>query len=117
MVRSTLAARSPVFIRYSRTSAAPAPVPVPTNHMSELGCVQLTGPMPEEVACSASKPSAICPVAASAVPPKLSACGAATVACVPGTDTVTGGAACAVLVAAGLLLVLVLVLVGFLPDE
>ena len=50
-------------------SGAPAVAPVPTNHMSELGWVQLKVPIPEAVACSASKPSAIWPLAATAVPP------------------------------------------------
>src|SRR5215472_13978984 len=79
----TLAGRSPVFIRYSRTCGAPASVPVPTNHMSEPGCVQATTPMPAASDCSASKPAAIEPVAA------------------PGVDTVTGRVAAACLLAGG----------------
>src|SRR6185437_5203312 len=92
MLRFTLAARSPVFVRYSRMSGAPAPAPVPTNHISELGWAQLTVPIPAAVACSASKPSAIWPVATTTVPDKLAAAGAVTVAGVPGLATVTGWA-------------------------
>ena len=94
-VTPALAARSPVFIRYSRMVEAPAPAPVPANHMSEPGCVQLTTPMPEASDCSASKPSAIWPVAATAVPPKLVAVGAVTTVSVPGADTVAVWAAAA----------------------
>src|SRR5260370_32251924 len=63
------------------------------NHMSELGWVQLTMPMPAASACSASKPSAIWPVAATAVPlcPEVPfAAGAVTVVSVLTADTVTG---------------------------
>src|ERR1700749_4778866 len=55
--------------------------------MSEPGCVQLTSPVPDESDCSASNPSAILPVAATAVPPSP---GAVTVVTTPGVDTVTG---------------------------
>src|SRR3984957_15426921 len=85
MVTSTLASAVPEFIRYSQTSGSPEP----TNHMSELGCEQVTRPMPDESACSASKPSAIWPVADTAVPPPLPP-GAVTVVAAPGTETVTG---------------------------
>src|SRR5262249_11524130 len=90
------AGRSPVFIRYSRTLGAPSSVPVPTNHMSEPGCVQATTPMPAVFDCSASKPAAIGPVAASAVPPNPAAAGAVTVTSAPGAAAVPGrvGAAC-----------------------
>src|SRR3981189_250574 len=60
--------------------------------MSEPGCVQLTSPVPDESDCSASNPSAILPVAATAVPPSP---GAVTVVTEPGVDTVTGCAALA----------------------
>src|SRR5580692_9963263 len=89
MVRSTLASAVPEFVRYSHTSGSPAP----TNHMSELGCEQLTRPMPDESACSASNPSAICPVADTELPPPLAPPGAATVVAAPGTATVTGAGA------------------------
>src|SRR5580700_1388483 len=88
MFTLTLAAKAPVFIRYSWTSGAPAP----TNHMSELGCEQLTRPMPAEVACSASNPSAIWPFTANAVPAAAPADGAVTVVAAPGSETVTGAA-------------------------
>src|SRR5580693_5069764 len=68
MVTSTLAATFPVFIRYSRVCAAPSDCPVPANHMSEPGWVQLTSPVPDASDCSASNPSAIRPDAATAVP-------------------------------------------------
>jgi hypothetical protein len=55
--------------------------------MSDPGCVQLTRPVPDASACSASNPSAIRPVAATAAPPPP---GAVTVATVPGAVTVTG---------------------------
>ncbi len=58
--------------------------------MSEPGWVQLTSPVPDASDCSASNPSAIWPVAATAVPPPP---GAATVVTAPGADTVTGGVA------------------------
>src|SRR5580700_3251067 len=61
--------------------------------MSELGWVQLTMPMPAASACSASKPSAIWPDAATAVPPCPEvpvAAGAVTVVSVLTADTVTG---------------------------
>src|ERR1700749_1291697 len=61
--------------------------------MSELGWVQLTTPMPAASACSASKPSAIWPVAATAVPlcPEVPvAAGAVTVVSALTADTVTG---------------------------
>src|SRR5580693_1483384 len=86
MVRSTLASAVPEFVRYSHTSGSPAP----TNHMSEPGCEQLTRPMPDESACSASNPSAIRPVADTELPPPP---GAATVVAAPGTATVTGAEA------------------------
>src|ERR1700761_5737701 len=54
--------------------------------MSEPGWAQLTRPVPVASDCSASKPSAMVPLAATAVPP-LAAC---TVATVPGTVTATG---------------------------
>ena len=54
--------------------------------MSELGCEQLTRPMPAGVACSASNPSAIWPVTASAVPAASPADGALTVVAVPGSE-------------------------------
>src|ERR1700677_1813545 len=108
MLTLTLAARAPVFIRYSRTSGAPEP----TNHMSELGCEQLTRPMPDEVACSASNPSAIRPVTASAVPAASPADGAVTVVAVPGSETVTG-AADALLVTDAVLAGVFLPLAGF----
>src|SRR6516164_3846010 len=101
MATLTLAGRSPVFIRYSRTCGAPSSVPVPTNHMSEPGCVQATTPVPKASNCSASKPAAIGPVAATAVPPSPAAAGAVTVTSAPGVDTVTGGAAAACLPAEG----------------
>src|SRR5277367_3264050 len=85
MVRSTLASAVPEFVRYSHTSGSPEP----TNHMSELGCEQLTRPMPDESACSASNPSAIRPVADTDVPAPAPP-GAATVVAAPGTATVTG---------------------------
>ena len=66
MVTSTLAATFPVFIRYSQICVAPSDCPVPTNHMSDPGCVQLTSPVPDASDCSASNPSAIWPVAATA---------------------------------------------------
>src|SRR5215469_121664 len=72
---------------------APVPAPLPTNHMSELGWVQPTRPMPVASACSASKPSAIWPVAATAVPlcPAVPfAAGAVTVVSAFTVDTVTG---------------------------
>src|ERR1700677_3648111 len=101
MVTSTLASAVPEFVRYSQTSGSPEP----TNHMSELGCEQLTRPMPDESACSASKPSAIWPVADTAVPSPSLPPGAVTVVAAPGTETVTGaaGAAGAVFVDAFLL--------------
>src|SRR6202522_2418157 len=83
MVRSTLAVAVPEFVRYSHTSGSPAP----TNHMSELGCEQLTRPMPDESACSASNPSAIRPVADTELPPPLAPPGAATVVAAPATVT------------------------------
>ncbi len=49
--------------------------------------MQLTSPVPDASDCSASNPSAIWPVAATAVPPPP---GAVTVATAPGADTVTG---------------------------
>src|SRR5258708_35944243 len=55
--------------------------------MSEPGWVQLTTPVPDASDCSASNPSAILPVAATAVPPPP---GAVTAATAPGVDTVTG---------------------------
>src|SRR5258708_1700941 len=55
--------------------------------MSEPGWVQLTSPVPAASDCSASNPSAILPVAATAVPPPP---GAVTAATAPGVDTVTG---------------------------
>src|SRR5215469_3797707 len=76
---------------------APVPAPLPTNHMSELGWVQLTRPMPVASACSASKPSAIWPVAATAVPlcPAVPfAAGAVTVVSALTADTVTGCGGC-----------------------
>src|SRR5450756_84021 len=79
-------------------SGAPSDAPVPTNHMSDPECVQLTRPMPAEFTCSASNPSAIWPVAATAAPPAPLAPaspGTLTVVTVPGTDTVTGCAAVA----------------------
>src|SRR3984957_5428709 len=88
MVTSTLASAVPEFVRYSRTSGAPEP----TNHMSELGCEQLTRPMPAEVACSAPNPSAIRPVAATAVPAASPAEGAVTTVAAPGSEKVTGAA-------------------------
>src|SRR5215468_2483172 len=101
MATLTLAGRSPVFIRYSRTRGAPSSVPVPTNHMSEPGCVQATTPMPAASDCSASKPAAIGPVAATTVPPSPAAAGAVTVTSAPGADTVTGRVAAACLLAGG----------------
>src|SRR6516164_1787277 len=101
MATVTLAGRSPVFIRYSRTRGAPPSVPVPTNHMSEPGCVQATTPMPEVSDCSASKPAAIGPVAATAVPPSPAAAGAVTVISAPGADTVTDRVETARLLAGG----------------
>ncbi len=86
MVRSTLAAAVPEFVRYSHTSGSPEP----TNHMSELGCEQLTRPMPDESACSASNPSAIFPVADTDVGRRRPRRGAVTVVAVPGAETVTG---------------------------
>src|ERR1700689_1585528 len=86
MVTSTLAVAVPEFVRYSHTSGSPEP----TNHMSELGCEQLTRPMPDESACSASNPSAIRPVADTDVPAPSPPPGAATVVAAPGTATVTG---------------------------
>src|SRR5580692_5095210 len=86
MVRSTLASAVPEFVRYSHTSGSPEP----TNHMSELGCEQLTRPMPDESACSASNPSAIRPVADTDVAAPAPPPGAATVVAAPGTATVTG---------------------------
>src|ERR1700728_4015660 len=55
--------------------------------MSEPGWVQLTSPVPDASDCSASNPSAILPVAATAVPPSP---GVVTVVTAPGVDTVTG---------------------------
>src|SRR5690348_7132318 len=57
--------------------------------MSAPGWVQLTSPVPEASDCSASNPSAIRPVAATAVPPPP---GAVTVVTAPVADTVTGAA-------------------------
>src|ERR1700722_14770397 len=98
MVRSTLASAVPEFVRYSHTSGSPEP----TNHMSELGCEQLTRPMPDESACSASNPAAIRPVAdtdaAAPSPPP----GAATVVAAPGAATLTGAGAAGVAVEAPL---------------
>ncbi len=68
MVTFTLAATFPVFIRYSRVCVAPSDCPAPANHMSDPGCVQLTSPVPDASDCSASNPSAIRPVAATAAP-------------------------------------------------
>src|ERR1700733_12243444 len=87
MVRSTLAWAVPEFVRYSQTSGSPEP----TNHMSELGCEQLTRPMPDASACSASNPMAICPVADTELPPSPPP-GAVTVVAAAGTSTVTGAA-------------------------
>src|SRR5215831_8422319 len=101
MATLTLAGRSPVFIRYSRTCGAPSSVPVPTNHMSEPGCVQATTPVPEASDCSASKPAALWPVVATAVPPSPAAAGAGTITSAPGADTVTGRVATACLLAGG----------------
>ena len=64
--------------------------------MSELGCEQLTRPMPDESACSASNPSAIWPLADTALPPPLAPPGAVTVVGAAGTLTVTGAAGPAV---------------------
>src|ERR1700722_17556422 len=94
MVTSTLAWAVPEFVRYSQTSGSPEP----TNHMSELGCEQLTTPMPEASACSASNPSAICPVADTELPPPLAPPGAVTVVAAAGTLTVTGAAGAALAV-------------------
>src|SRR5579863_8890770 len=88
MVTSTLAWADPEFVRYSQTSGSPEP----TNHISELGCEQLTRPMPVESACSASNPSAICPVADTDVPAPSPPPGAVSVDGAPGTATVTGAA-------------------------
>ncbi len=60
--------------------------------MSELGCEQLTRPIPAEVACSASNPSAIWPVTANAVPAASPSAGAVTVVAAPGSETVTDAA-------------------------
>src|SRR5947209_5788349 len=60
--------------------------------MSAPGWVQRTRPMPDASACSASRPSAIWPVAATVEPPVP---GAASSATVPGADTVTGPGAVA----------------------
>ena len=47
---------------------APSDWPVPANHMSDPGWLQLTSPVPDASDCSASNPSAIRPVAATAAP-------------------------------------------------
>src|SRR6202034_3039775 len=104
MVTSTLASAVPEFVRYSQTSGSPEP----TNHMSELGGEQLTRPMPDESACSASKPSAIWPIADTAVPPPSFPPGAVTVVAAPGTETVTGATGAVFVVDAFLLVEVVL---------
>ena len=63
--------------------------------------------MPAEVACSASNPSAIWPVAANEVPAASPAAGAVTVVASPGAETVTG--------AVGAVSVAGVVLAGVLP--
>src|SRR5277367_1067814 len=108
MVTSTLAWAVPEFVRYSQTSGSPEP----TNHMSELGCEQLTRPMPDELACSASNPSAICPVADTDAPAAASPPGAVIVVAAPGTATVTGAAGAAGAVLAGVVLAVDLPLAG-----
>src|SRR6185437_8746746 len=97
MVTSALAVRFPVFMRYSQTWEAPSDCPVPTNHMSEPGCVQVTTPVPDASVCSASNPSAIWPFAATSAPPPP---GTVTDVTVPGAVTVTGLASVAFVVAA-----------------
>src|SRR5690348_3111351 len=67
--------------------------------MSEPGWVQLTRPMPDASDCSASRPSAIWPVAATVEPPVPISVSSATV---PGADTVTGPAGLACALAEGL---------------
>src|SRR5277367_2531793 len=98
MVTSTLAWAVPEFVRYSQTSGSPEP----TNHMSELGCEQLTRPMPDELACSASNPSAICPVADTDAPAAASPPGAVIVVAAPGTATATGAVLAGVVLAVDL---------------
>ncbi len=61
--------------------------------------MQLTSPVPDASACSASNPSAIWPVADTAVPPLPAA---VTVATAPGVDTVSGLPLAGVLAAEGL---------------
>src|SRR5580692_6336399 len=111
MVTSTLASAVPEFVRYSQTSGSPEP----TNHMSELGCEQLTRPMPVESACSASNPSAIWPVADTDVPAPSAPPGAVTVDAAPGTATVTGAAGVLFAVGAFLLVEALLPGVGVPP--
>src|ERR1700722_3576609 len=110
MVTSTLASAVPEFVRYSQTSGSPEP----TNHMSELGCEQLTRPRPDESACSASNPSAIFPVADTPGPAPAPPPGAATEVAAPGTATATGAAG-AVFAVEALLLAVVPPGVGAAP--
>src|ERR1700733_360328 len=111
MVTSTLAWAVPEFVRYSQTSGSPDP----TNHRSELGCEQLTRPVPVESACSASNPSAICPVADTDVPAPALPPGAVTVDAAPGTVTVSGAAGALFAVDALLLVEVVLPGAGVPP--
>src|ERR1700722_7844718 len=111
MVTSTLASAVPEFIRYSQTSGPPEP----TNHMSELGCEQVPSPMPDESACSASKPSAIWPVADTAVPPPPFPPGGVPMVAEPGPETVTGAVEAVFVFGPFLLVEVVLPGVGVVP--